>query len=90
MRTWCHDFPDLARHIQQGSGIVHALRPGLVDQRLPHQPPAEAERPEYVVQRHALLGSATSGFAGRVEVVIGCGLVRTGDHFHDPGNVVVT
>jgi hypothetical protein len=70
------------------------LSVGLVDQRLPHQPPAEAERAEHVIQGHPLLGPAPPRLVRGVEVIFSGGpvraVIRAGDHLHDPGDVVVT
>jgi len=65
----------------------------LVDQGLPHEPAAQPERAQHVVERHALLGPSPAGGAGGVVVLAAAGRLAVGCPFGDQsqhaGQVVV-
>ncbi|HYZ57084.1 MAG TPA: hypothetical protein VE733_26785 [Streptosporangiaceae bacterium] len=88
------DFPHPGRHIQQAVGIDPVAAVRLLDQRLPHQPAAQPERAQHIIQRHSLLGPAAAGRPRRVEVPIAFSHATRrralGDQLQHPGEVVMT
>jgi hypothetical protein len=82
-----HHLPHPGAEVEQGV-VVDPERPGLVDERLPHQPSAHPEGAEQVVDREALLGPPAAGGAGGVVVLLALtGL--TADELQDAREVVV-